>query len=264
MPRFAKRALCGAKIRSGLTAQTRIFLLALGFLTRLAPPLRADLADMGKAVFHYPSAGIVLGFVLALPLVCDLFPGQPLVRAWGYALLSLWLTRALHLDGLADVLDALGSGKHGEEFRKTLKDSRTGAFGATAIAAFLVGQIVLAAAILESGRIAPLFFAPVYGRCLPILYASLAPAHPEAGLGAILTAASRKAASVFALFCAFGGGLFCLSFSGLFLCLALTAPCLLALARLARREGGYSGDFLGAAILTGEICALLAAVPTSQ
>jgi adenosylcobinamide-GDP ribazoletransferase len=258
MPRFAKLAPYGAKIRSGLAARIRLFLLALGFLTRLAPALRADGSDMGKAAFHYPSAGIVLGAVLAL--ACDLFPGQPLIRAWGYAVLSLWLTRALHLDGLADVLDALGSGKHGEEFRQTLKDSRTGAFGAAGITAFLAGQIILAAAILESGRIAPLFFAPVYGRCLPILFTTLAPAHPEAGLGAILAAAPRKAAAAFELFCALGGGLFCLSPSGLFLCLALTAPCLLALARTARREGGYNGDFLGAAILAGEICALLAAV----
>jgi adenosylcobinamide-GDP ribazoletransferase len=259
MSRFAELALYSAKVRTRLAARSRFFLLALGFLTRLAPASRADGSAMGKAAFHYPTVGVVLGAVLALPLVCNFFSGHPLVRAWGYAVLSLWLTRALHLDGLADVLDALGSGKHGEEFRKTLKDSRTGAFGAAGIAAFLAGQIVLAAAILESGRIAPLFFAPVYGRCLPILFTSLAPAHPEAGLGAILAAAPRKTASAFALFCALSGGLFCLSPSGLFVCLALTAPCLLALARLARREGGYNGDFLGAAILTGEMCVLLAA-----
>jgi adenosylcobinamide-GDP ribazoletransferase len=79
-----------------------------------------------------------------------------------------------------------------------------------------------------------------------------------------MTAAPQKAALPFALFCALCGGVFCLSLSGLFVCLCLTLPFLIGLLRLARREGGYNGDFLGSAIVAGEFCSLLAAVPLSN
>jgi adenosylcobinamide-GDP ribazoletransferase len=260
---FPNLAAYSARIRTRLTTLSFHFFLALGFLTRLGPALRAEATDISKSVLYYPVVGAVLGAVLTLPPAFGLFSGRPLVQAWCYAVLSLWLTRVLHFDGLADVLDALGSGKRECGFQSVLKDSRIGAFGSTGIASALAGQIVVAAALLESGQLAPLFFAPVYGRCLPILLASLATVHPKAGLGSILAAAPRKAAPAFAAFCALCGGIFCLSPPGLVLCLLLTLPCMIILVRLARREGGYNGDFLGAAIVAGEICALLATVLAS-
>lgn len=247
-------ARAGRFIRS----QGRSFVLALGFLSRLAPPLRADAADMRAAVFHYPSAGAVLGGVLVLPLWLGCFSWHPLAQAWLYVCLSAWLTRALHLDGLADVLDALGSGGRGEAFRAVLKDSRLGAFGAVGIALYLAGQIALASACLEERALAPLLYAPLLGRCLPALFALLAPQNPEAGLGALPAAPSRPTLA-FAVLCALAGGFFCLPPLRLLLCLACAGLCLCFLARLARREGGYSGDFFGCAILGGELSVLFAA-----
>ncbi|MDL2317362.1 adenosylcobinamide-GDP ribazoletransferase, partial [Desulfovibrio sp. OttesenSCG-928-A18] len=96
--------------------QLRAFALALAFLTRLGPSRIADRAALGRSVLYYPPVGALLGMLLVLPFLADAFPTMPLVRAWCYTLLGVWLTRALHLDGLADLADALGSGRQGEDF----------------------------------------------------------------------------------------------------------------------------------------------------
>ena len=59
------------------------------------------------------------------------------------------LIRGLHHDGLADVADAFGSGKRGEEFRKILKDSRIGSFGALALIFYFLFGMTLISRILE-------------------------------------------------------------------------------------------------------------------
>ena len=58
----------------------------------------------------------------------------------------------------------------------------------------LAGQVTLAAACLQHGRLAPLLCAPVFGRCLPILLAAVAPPNPKASLGALLAAAPQAPA----------------------------------------------------------------------
>jgi len=245
---------------SGPIQSARPFFLALGFLSRLAPPLSASPRELSASVLYYPLVGAVLGALLCAPLAFGLFSGQPWAQAWLYVLGSVWLTRALHLDGLADIIDALGSGKTGHDFRTVLKDSRVGAFGAVGLTLVLSGQIILSAAILLSGKIAPLFFAPLYGRCLPIIFASLTFPHPQADLGALLSKTTKKPALFLAAAFILFWGTLCLSLASLFLCLLLTAFMLLLLARLARREGGYSGDFFGFIIVAGETIALLAAL----
>ena len=257
MAAFDRRSRPGI---SRFFVSVRPLLLALGFLTRLAPPLQASTQEMAAAVRYYPFAGGILGAVLCLPFALGAFSSHPWVQAWLFVMFSAWLTRALHLDGLADVLDALGSGRHGDEFRAILKDSRIGAFGVAGLALALCGSIILAAALFTSNHLAPLFFAPLYGRCLPIIFACMTPAHPQAGLGALLAASSRLPALILAAGSALLAGLVCLPPLALLICCCTTALCLFPLSRLATREGGYNGDFFGCAIILGELSVLLAAL----
>ena len=242
-----------------LRSQGRAFLLSLGFLTRLGPAMAASEREMGLACVYYPTAGAVLGAVLILPPYLDWFSGHIWVQAWLYVLLSAWLTRALHLDGLADLLDALGSGKSGDAFQAVLKDSRMGAFGCVGLILLLAGQIILTAACLEQGRLTALAYAPVFGRCLPIALAGIAPANPTARLGALLASAPRALALLFAALCV-AGGAFCLPRPGLLPTLGLAALCLYWLRKTALRQGGYNGDFCGFAVVAGETAVLLGAL----
>ena len=255
MPEYSpsQKALPGFLHRQG-----RAFLLALGFLTRLGPAMSATTREMALACAYYPAAGVVLGAVLILPPFLGLFAGQPWIQAWLYVLLSAWLTRALHLDGLADLLDALGSGKSGDAFQAVLKDSRMGAFGCAGLILILAGQVILAAACLRHDRLIFLLCAPVFGRCLPILLATVAPPNPKASLGALLAAAPKAPALLIAA--AFlAASLFRLAPAGALAALFLIILCLWKLRQTALAQNGYNGDFCGAAVVIGETAFLLAA-----
>ena len=221
--------------------------------------MAASEREMSLACAYYPAVGTVLGAVLVLPSYFGVFPDHIWVQAWLYVFMSAWLTRALHLDGLADVLDALGSARSGEAFQAVLKDSRMGAFGCAGLILAIAGQIILAAACLRDGLLIPLFYAPVFARCLPFLLSRIAPPNPQAKLGALLASAPLLPALLLAVV-GIGGLFFLFSMPGSLSAIALAALCLAMLRRLAMREGGYNGDFCGFAIVCGEIIILLAAI----
>lgn len=243
---------------SSLPRSLRPFLLALGFLTRLGPGGAATAEEMACSVCYYPLVGALLGIVLTLPLALGLGAGQPFLQAWLYVLLSLWLTRALHLDGLADVLDALGSAKHGADFRAVLKDSRIGVFGAAGAVLAISGHIVCAAALLSREELLPLAAAPLIARCLPIMLACLAAPSAGASLGTLLARAPRKKALAAAALAAPITALVSMTLPSLLACALMLGICLFYLTRLAAREGGYNGDYFGFLITAGELIVLTA------
>ncbi len=234
------------------------FLLALSFLSRLAPAREADEFEMAASVKYFPLVGLVLGLIAALPLGLGLAAGKPLLQAVIYLLLSLWLTRALHWDGLADFFDALGSGKHGEEFTRVMKDSRIGVFGAVALAFCLLASLVGATYCLEYGRWTALIWVPLLSRSAILYLARRTTPASRPGLGGMMAAG----ASLPVLAVATGGSIV------LGILLAGWIPTLVSchlvgfsfayIHRVAEREGGISGDYYGAAIVMAEGFALFA------
>ena len=239
---------------------------ALSFLTRLAPPSPGLTEErLVAAVPWYPLAGLAVGVCGALPLVCiqlgtpsgDLAFAHAAILGWLYVLISLWATRGLHWDGLADVADAWGSGKSGPDFYRILKDSRIGAFGVMALVMGLTGQGLAAGIACNAGNWPALVFAPLAGRAAAVMLAAVCPAHPDSALGRLAV----RGASL-RLACLFGLGFIVCSvwLSGLVSAVLLTAAAagiLYTLRRLALREGGVGGDFFGAAIVLTETAALL-------
>lgn len=243
----------------------RRFLATLGFLSRLAPARVLNEADMRKSMFHLPLCGLVIGLCACAPALARLFAGQPLVQAWLCVLLSAWLTRGLHLDGLADVMDGAGQHLNPERFWIIIKDSRSGTFGVAALVLSLLGQTLLFAEILRArpdwGALA-LSWVFVFGRACAVVFGRVHRARIRPGLGGLFLAGATLPAVAWAL------GLAC----GLPAALALTLPtantlpalgfavlaalaALLPLHRLAKAVGGINGDFLGAAIMLGETAA---------
>ncbi|MDR3175829.1 MAG: adenosylcobinamide-GDP ribazoletransferase [Desulfovibrio sp.] len=242
--------------------QFKFFFTALSFMTRIVPGAAVSLEELGAAAVYFPVTGATLGALLVLPPLLGFGAGHPLIQAWVYALLSAFLTRALHLDGLADVLDAAGSGKEGAEFHAVLKDSRLGAFGALGLVLALVGEIVMAAACFEKQLFGLLFFAPLHGRCLPIFLSRLTPAHPEAALGKIFASTPIRRGLCAAAGLSLIAGLLCMPKTYLLFSFILSGLLMLFTIRLASRAGGYNGDFLGFLICGGELCVLAAVVLT--
>ena len=253
----------------------RNFQAALAFLSRLAPSPE-PYVPLADALPFFAPVGLVLG---ALASAASL----GLCWLWGNGLVSclaaawLWLTalalatRAMHWDALADVADAAGSMARGERFWQIMKDSRVGAFAVLAIVAVWLGQWLCAAAHVERGGWLWLVLAPAWARGACLSLAGKASGAAASSLGQLVCAGVcrqvcglgiaywHRVFGVFAL-------LALMPLAGL--CLwqvvaLLAAQALLHhwLGSMARREGGLSGDFLGADIELSQLLWLLLTMP---
>ncbi|CAM5415578.1 adenosylcobinamide-GDP ribazoletransferase [Streptomyces avidinii] len=89
-----------------------------------------------------PLAGLVVGLLAAVPgALLLLGGGGPLLAAVATVAVPAALTRALHLDGLADTADALGSAKPADAALRIMKQSDIGPFGVVALAFVLLLQV---------------------------------------------------------------------------------------------------------------------------
>jgi adenosylcobinamide-GDP ribazoletransferase len=238
----------------------RDLLAALGFLSRLGPSASLEPERLGRSLPWFPVAGAVLGFAACLPWMLGLLEGLPWVQAWITAGLLAWLTRFLHLDGVCDLCDAAGPGASGERFWTIVKDSRAGAFGAAGLVLALAGQIVLLRPLLAHEAYGAVIHALALGRLAPLAVMAVSPVPFRSGLGGLFAEAftmrrlGTAAAATLAL------GLLLAPAWGVFWGWFLAAAALLPLLRLASRAGAMNGDFLGAAIVLGELSGLLGAV----
>ncbi|HLB13498.1 MAG TPA: adenosylcobinamide-GDP ribazoletransferase [Burkholderiales bacterium] len=134
----------------------RGLILALQFLTRLPTPRVPDFRpeDLAASAAWFPVVGAAVGAVVAVALVAGAF-----VDAWLGALAGLmvwvWITGALHLDGLADLADALGAAhRDPQRVLEVLRDPHIGTFGVVAIVLVLAAKLVLLAVVAK--QLAPL------------------------------------------------------------------------------------------------------------
>lgn len=227
---------------------------AILFMTRLPLPVSlARQADFDRVMCWLPATGLIVG----LPVTVAAWVLAP-HDAWVAALVALlaWIamTGALHLDGLADVIDGLGAA-HGDPARlsKVMADPHVGSFGVVAIAAQLATKLVLLHAVVEAQNWLGLLLVPLAARIGPIAWTlSLPPLHN--GLGSSLRAGTHR--------------VHLLVWLSLVAASSLVVPPLLALVPalagwhlfVARRLGGISGDSHGAGIELTESWLLLSIV----
>lgn len=244
--------------------------IAFSFLTILIRGKEYSEEDMQKSVYSFPFAGAVIFFLSA----CIALVFLPLLHNYVFAaLLFLFcecvLSRGLHHDGLADIADALGSGKSGEEFRTILKDSRIGSFGVIALIFYFLFGIILISELLELDITTdniPLFifqmlFVGLWSRlgllALPARCSCYEPTGQNFSLAKILFTNFKKEYFTYWYIVLFLVSVFCFHLSFILICTVLSFLFTLPLYRLAKRENGYNGDFLGAACLLWELAAYL-------
>ncbi|MET9473706.1 adenosylcobinamide-GDP ribazoletransferase, partial [Streptomyces sp. NPDC002922] len=163
---------------------------AFGTLTVL--PVRVTRWDRGAAragMLCAPFAGLVVGLSAAVPGGLLLLSGSgPLLAAVASAAMPAVLTRGLHLDGLADTADGLGSGKPAEDALRIMKQSDIGPFGVITLLFVLLAQVAVLHQLYGQGWAYGAMAAVVAGVTarLALTLASrqgVPPARPE-GLGA--------------------------------------------------------------------------------
>ncbi len=211
-----------------------------------------------------PVIAFVLALLCALPV---LLAGNNLARALLLSALSVglltWCTRALHLDGLADTADALGSGKPAAEALVIARKSDIGPFGVLAIAFTLALQVfALSAAAttsLGAGRgYLMLIIAVVTGR-LALLWACTkgVPAARPDGLGAVVAGTVPWFVTIGWTIALLLAAYFALNLVGLGMVIAGIIIGVIVIAIARRRLGGITGDVLGAVIEASTTAALV-------
>ncbi|MFE3179963.1 adenosylcobinamide-GDP ribazoletransferase [Streptomyces violascens] len=194
--------------------------------------------------------------------------GSLLVAVVSVAVPAL-LTRGLHLDGLADVADGLGSAKPAEEALRIMKRSDIGPFGVVALLFLLLAQIAALSRLYEDGwargAAATVVSAVAARAALTLASRRGVPAARPDGLGAVVagTVPGRRAAVVAALVTAASAaaGLLFGPWSALHFALAVPAGLAVAqvlLRRCVGRFGGVTGDVFGAVAETSATVTLVA------
>lgn len=238
--------------------------LGLAFLTRVpGPPGELDARVLGASVRGWALAGPLVGLVSVGGLTLGAWAVSPAVGAILAVAAGLWLTRGLHLDGLADCFDGLLCNGDRERTLRVMHDPHVGALAAAGLSLWLLARVALVAACVERGvAFGALLLAAVVAR-LPLaaevrwavpaaptgllarLHAEVRPAdvHVATTLGVLL------ALPAFALVPPAGAAVGVLLAAG---ATGVWHPLWV------RRIGGLNGDVLGAAVELREMCVLFA------
>lgn len=224
------------------------FWIALQFLSSL-PVRLAGMpapAQMGRSLLFYPLVGLLFGGLL-LGLSALLAGSPPMLQAALLLSAWVWLSGALHLDGLADSADAwLGGFGDRERTLTIMKDPRSGPIAVVTLVLVLLLKFCALLALLQSGQTLGLLLAPVLGRAAMLGLFLGTPYVRAGGLGqALAQHLPRGAAKAVLALTALG----CLALAGWSGLLAVgVALVVFALLRqvMLKRLGGTTGDTAGA------------------
>lgn len=210
------------------------FLGALQFLTIL--PIRRSTCAPGESAAYFPLIGAVVGLAGA---GLQLWIGNALLTV----LLMIFLTGALHEDGLADCADAFGGGGSPDKVLAILKDSRIGAFGALALI-FSVGLRAQAISQLSSHVLESMAAAGALSRGAQVALAWISrPAGEGSGKLFALTLSSRRAVTAIVLATAIVSPLGIIALPAV---IGSAGLAMLARDYFEHRLGGVNGDCCGA------------------
>ncbi|WP_031510131.1 adenosylcobinamide-GDP ribazoletransferase [Streptomyces megasporus] len=233
---------------------------AFGTLTVL--PVRGarwDRAAARRGMEWAPLAGAVVGACAAAAGAVALLLGlSPLSAAIVTVAVPAVLTRALHLDGLADVADGLGSGKPAEGALAVMRRSDIGPFGVVALLLVLLAQVAAVAELyvggLAHGALAVAVAAVTARTAMTLASRKGVPAARPEGLGAAVAGVVpvRSAAVVGAAVVMLAAVVAGVS-EGPYRAVSYASAVVLALGaaeallvRCRRRLGGVTGDVFGA------------------
>lgn len=255
-------------------------LSALSFLTRFGA--QRHFGNPQTGFFWYWLVGLLIGLLClgaseALLAALNGRKSDLLFLLGGMAWVGseIWISGALHWDGLADLGDALGSRASGEKFSLILKDSRLGACGAITLFLFITFQALAASLQLSEADathaarpILVLILAPLWARLTPFWLGFMQHSARRQSMGALVC--NFTTLRVFAANLLFGAICIALAaFTGtpllhiVVLCAAQVAI-LAWLRNKARLHGGLSGDFFGACIEISQTLFLICCISPAR
>lgn len=238
------------------------FIYTLAFLTRLPIPglllqEHENQATVATALLWYPLVGALIAAILIL--VCLSLPASctPLLAAAIVVSLQCWLTGALHLDGLADSIDAwMGGHADPDKTLAIMQDPAAGPMAVVGLCCILLLKVAALAALWPDAT-AALFAALVLSRASVIPLFLSSPYVRAGGIGEAMSAKLNRSLAIAVCIATL------LALSWLPSSLFLGSLVVLALVFLYWRHlwqgriGGFTGDVAGGMIELTETSVLL-------
>jgi len=232
------------------------FCIAVALLTRIPVPARAfeceiSSATRSQSVIFYPLVGLLAALLLTATasILSLIFSGEVLASL----ILLLWIsvTGAIHLDGLADAVDAIFAGhKHPDKIREVMKDPHIGVMGVVSLVLLLIIKYSALTTLLTLGNLtSAIVLAMVLSRQLAVIYMLHTPYVSVEGMASDLDTWRYRSViySLAALILFVAIIIFSLVIA---LAMALTLLLLILVWRTfwIKTIGGYTGDCVGALI----------------
>jgi len=237
----------------------RDFRLAAAFLTILptARDVEIDSGRLARSMGFFPAVGLAIGVGL---VILDWLLGAFMPRAVLDCLLLLILvmvTGALHLDGMADLIDGLAGGKDREGILAIMKDSRVGAIGAVALVMILLLKYLSLFHLPQEMKHAALMFMPCAGRWVQVMLAAFCRYLRPEGTGAAFIEQVGERETMLATGTMLLASFVLFGLKGIFLVFLVGLAAMVLIRFFQRRLGGVTGDVLGASTEIIEVFTLL-------
>ena len=243
------------KIEQAFKQQLNLFLLALGFFSRIPFPAWVNYSaeNLNRASRYFGLVGWLLGALVAAVFMLADYLFSSSISLWLAMIFSLLLTGAFHEDGLADTADGCGGGYEHAQKLLIMKDSRLGTYGAAALVMALLGKYLL---LIETQQLAlSIVIAYALSRCLAasLIFDMAYVTDPNASKSKPLANNQSRRDLIILLATSLPIFLLLSWPSCLLLALGLTLVRYTAKAFFNRQLGGYTGDCLGAAQQVNEL-----------
>ncbi len=233
-------------------------LVALQFLTRIPVEFVKKPTDLevAQSVLFYPVVGLFIGIILTV-INANLYEVSDFLRASIVVIAWVVITGALHIDGLADSVDAWVGGLGDKE--KTLaimKDPNCGPMGVVSIVLLILVKFSVVASIPPENYLL-LIFVPVLARAVILLLFLSTPYAREEGIASEYFVLFLKKANIIVLI------IVALLSLAIFQIQAMIVVSIVILLfaylrwQMTKRIGGFTGDTAGALIEITEVVVLI-------
>ena len=240
---------------------------AVSFLTRItvASGIAYSAEDIGKSSRWFPLVGALIGGVYALTMriFSNIFPAT--IVALLVVTVEVFLTGALHMDGLADMADGFGGGNTREDVLRIMRDHAIGGYGAVALILLVLMKTISIATLSDRHHAAPyLVIGPALGRWSTVALNNFLPyaRRSDEGIraGGAVSHFVGKAEFLIASLTAIVITVWIGWRSGILCWLIIITVTALTGVICRRRIGGVTGDTLGANIELCEVMVLLVGI----
>lgn len=235
------------------------FINAVEFLTIFTVSRKHDVTegDLAKSVVYFPMVGFLIGVILNYSDKALAWTVPPTIANALLLIMLVLITRALHIDGLADTLDGIMGGHDRMSRLEIMKDSRLGTAGALGIVLLLLVKYLCFNNLFDNDKASALLIAPMLGRWSQILMVFRANYGREQGMGSAFVGHLRSSGMIATSAVALGLAVFV---SGIWAAILIASVALFTIVcrwYLVRKLGGVTGDAIGAVSELNEALTLL-------